>query len=170
MQEGEIEMLQWKRDLVISVVVLIFSIFNFIYAAKMNTDVIEFELAKPGNYVRLWLVLFSILAIILLIRSLRNKSESVAAPIWHKAAVITVIETVVYLLLLPYIGFYIMTVLYLAGLGLVYTHYMRVKILKGKTLVKEAIKWVLFSILVTIILYFVFAELLSVILPEFSLF
>lgn len=163
-------MLQWKRDLVISVAVLLFSIFNFIYASKLDTDVIEFALAKPGNYVRLWLVLFSILAIVLLIRSLRNKTESVAAPIWHRSAVITVVATVVYLLLLPYIGFHIMTVLFLTGLGLLYTYYMRIKVLKGKTLVKETIKWILFSILVTFILNLVFSELLSVILPGFALF
>ena len=163
-------MLQWKRDLVISIAVLIFSIFNFIYAAKMSTNVIEFELAKPGNYVRLWLVLFSILAIILLIRSLRNRTDCVAAPIWHRAAVITVIATVLYLLLLPYIGFCIMTVLFLAGLGLVYTYYMKRKVLKGEALVKEIIRWLIFAIIATVLLYFIFSRLLSVILPSFSLF
>lgn len=163
-------MLQWKRDLVISIAVLIFSVINIIYSFSMNTNVIEFGLAKPGNYVRLWLIAFSVLAVVLLIRSLRNKTDDVAAPIWHRAAIITVIASVAYLFLLPYIGFGIMTVLFLTGLGLVYTYYMKQKTLTGKTLVRETIKWTLFSILCTVILYLLFAELLNVVLPGFSLF
>ncbi len=155
--------------MVISIAVLVFSIFNFIYTAGMRTDVIEYELAKPGNYVRLWLALFSILAVLLLIRSLRNRTDTVAAPVWHRAAVITVLTTVGYLLLLPYIGFYIMTVLFLSGLGLVYTYYMGKKVLKGKALVKEIIRWLIFSIITTIFLYLLFVKLLSVVLPSFSL-
>lgn len=163
-------MLQWKRDLLISVSVLAFCIFNFIYASKMNTDVIEFELARPGNYVRMWLVVFAALALILMIRALRNKTGQVAVPIWHRAAVITVGATVIYLLLMPYIGFYIMTVLFVAGLGLVYTHYMRKKVLKGETLIKEIIRWLIFSIISTVFLYLIFVRVLNVILPKFSLF
>jgi len=163
-------MLQWKRDLVISIAVLIFSIFNFIYAASMETNVIEFELAKPGNYVRLWLSIFAILAILLLIRSLRNRTDNVAAPIWHRAAVITVIATIVFLLMMPYMGFHIMTVLFLSSLGLVYTYYMKRKALIGKTLIKEIIKWLIFSIITTVLLHLLFAELLNVVLPGFSLF
>jgi len=162
-------MLQWKRDLVISIAVLVFSIFNIIYASNMRTDVIDYELAKPGNYVRMWLILFAILGVILLVRSLKNKTDAVAAPIWHRAAVITVIATAAYLFLMPYIGFSIMTVLFLFGLGLLYTYYMKTKVLRGKTLVKEIIKWLLFSILTTIILYLLFGELLNVVLPGFAL-
>lgn len=163
-------MLQWKRDLVISIAVLIFSVINILYSFTMKTNVIEYGLAKPGNYVRLWLTAFSILAVVLLIRSLRHKTGTVAAPIWHRAAIITVIATVAYLLLMPYIGFIIMTVLFLTGLGLVYTYYMKVKTLTGKTLLREIIKWILFSILSTVILYLLFSELLNVVLPGFSLF
>lgn len=162
-------MLQWKRDLIISIAVLVFSVFNIVFTSTMNTDVIEYGLAKPGNYVRMWLILFAILAVVLLIRSLKNKTDAVAAPIWHRAAVITVIATAAYLFLMPYLGFCIMTVLFLSGLGLLYTYYMKTKLLTGKTLVKEIIKWLLFSILTTVILYLLFAELLNVVLPGFAL-
>lgn len=163
-------MLQWKRDLIISVSVLLFCVFNYIYTARMNTDVIKYGLAKPGNYVRMWLVIFAVLAVILLVRALKNRTGRFAAPIWHRAAVITVTATVTYLLLMPYLGFYIMTVLFIAGLGLVYTHYMRKKVLKGKTFVQEMIRWLIFSIISTVFLYLIFVRILNVILPKFSLF
>ncbi len=162
-------MLQWKRDLIISIVVLIFSIVNFIYAGQINTPVIKYSLAKPGNYVRLWLLIFAILAVILLIKTLMNKPEGVTETIWHRAGIITVVATVSYLFLLPYLGFIFTTVIYLAGLGLVYTYYMKTKTFKGVTLKKEIVKWLVFSTVFTAALYVMFAVVLDVILPSFFL-
>ncbi len=107
-------MLQWKRDLVISIAVLVFSIFNIIYASNMRTDVIDYVTAKPGNYVRMWLILFAIFGRYPIGPSLKNKTDaSLPRRFGTGAAFITVIASAAYLFLMPYIGFSIMTVLFI---------------------------------------------------------
>lgn len=152
-------------DLAISVVVIAVSVVLFISTKDMKTLAMPYELSQPGLYVRLWTGFMGILGVLLLVRTILTKSDERQAIIWHPGAIISVIVTIVYLLVLDFLGFKIATVLLLMALGLVYTYLTRSRCMKGKALLIEILRWLVISIIVTVVLYFLFGGILKVVLP-----
>lgn len=46
-------MVKWKREVLLSLFLIAFSLVNFIYCGTMKTDIIKVAAAKPDVYLRL---------------------------------------------------------------------------------------------------------------------
>lgn len=163
-------MLQWKRDIFLGASILIFSVINLFYANTMKKSSIQFGLAQPDNYVKLWLAIYLLLAVLLIIRSLKKRPTNTLPAMWSRASILTVVLSVIYLLVLPYFGFTISTIIFLSFTGVMYTYFVGEKVFSKKTIIFEAIRWGLYATLVTYVMYFLFSRILHVVLPSFSIF
>ena len=163
-------MVRWKRDVLVSVFFIVFCIVNFIYAGTMTTSTIKIKAAMPDVYLRMWLVLLGILAVIVLIKALKDKPDEMLVPIWGKLQLFTIAAVAVYLLIMPYLGFFISTFVFLAAMIIVYSLNMGKEKKKGSALVKQMAFYLIFTLIVTFLTEELFRNILGVILPSFSLF
>lgn len=163
-------MAKWKRDMILSITLIVVSVVLFIYAGTFKTDVISITAAMPDVYMRLWVGFLGILSVLLLIRTLRNKPTEVVAPMWGKLQIFTIAALLLYLLLLNKIGFRICTGVFMMATTTVYCFSdMEVKP-KGKALVIQLAKYLLFSVIVVAVSDVLFRNVLSCNLPSFKLF
>lgn len=163
-------MIKWKRDLFSAIAIIAFCIINFIYAMKVPSGVSSVKLAQPDSYLKGWLIILAILAIVLLFQSLKNKAKEVQEKIWGKMAVITVIAITLYLLLMPFLGYGISTSLFLFTTIAIYSLNMGKEKKKGKALLLQVAVWAFIAVVTAILLEYLFRNILSVALPGFSLF
>lgn len=75
-------MVKWKRELLLSLFLIAFSLVNFIYCGTMKTDIIKVSAAKPDVYLRLWLGILLALSVVLLYRALKNRPQEVLPKLW----------------------------------------------------------------------------------------
>ena len=162
-------MQKWKRDTLAAVLLIIFSIFGFIYSGTMTTDLIEITVAKPDVYLRLWFSALFILSVIMLITALRRKDMQELPKLWSSIKLATVILFALYLLVIPYIGFVIASLAALMIITTIYNFYKMGEIPKGKALVKHLGIYAVFTVICTMATYCVFRYVLSVNLPSWSL-
>ena len=107
----------------------------------------------PGVVPMLWIVGIILLSVFLFIRSIMNLEEKDPPwGQWRKVAVF-IAMTILYLIIMQYIGYYVSTVLFLS-LGMIYLGYRN-----WKVVVPVSAGWILFS-------YFMFYRLLFVPLPR----
>jgi hypothetical protein len=123
----------------------------------------------------LWLVLMGVLAVMLLVRSLKDRpKEEALSALWCKLGVFTTAVLIVYLLIINYVGFFLSSGLMLAVLIFVYSINIGVvkkdyKNFRGVTL-PILIKSLVFSFLASFITTRIFTDVLSANLPTFRLF
>ncbi len=163
-------MRQWTRDLTLSVGLIIFCIVNFIYSAATDTRTVEYRLAGATSYMQLWLSVLLVLSLILLVRTLKKKPDNVVAPMWTKLGVLTLAVLAVYLLVMPYIGFFIDTVIFLTVLIAAFTLTAPHERKEGPAFYRQWAAWLLVSLISTTVIYYLFANILKVVFPKFSLF
>jgi multidrug transporter EmrE-like cation transporter len=164
-------MKQWKRDLALSIGLIVFCLVNYIYAELMDgRGAMTYRLARADSYMQLWLIVLAALSVLLLIRTLKNKPADAAVPMWTKLGVFVLAAVAVYLLTMPYIGFFISTVIFLTALITVYSLSMQQKKKGGISFYLQFAIWFLVSLIGTMIIYYLFSNVLHVIFPKFSLF
>ena len=163
-------MVKWKRDLMLSVGLIVFSVVLFIYAGTFKTNVINIPAAMPDVYMRIWLGLLAILSVLLLIRTLRTKPDEVVAPMWGKLQIFTVVCLLLYVGLLKVLGFRICTILFLMATTTVYCLSDMEEKPKGKKLVLCLAKYLLISLIVMVASDLLFRNVLHCNLPSLSLF
>lgn len=161
-------MVRWKRDVLYGVVMLVFCVVNFIYAGNIQQSAIDITLARPDVYLKLWICILGIFAIMLIVKAVRNKPQEFLVPIFQKITVITIVLFTIYLLMLPYLGFTGCTVIFLAALFILFGLESTEK--TGKALTKQIILWVITAVVITILTELMFRNVLYVRLPVFSLF
>lgn len=163
-------MAKWKRDLILSVTLIVASIVLFIYAGTFKTNVINIPAAMPDVYMRIWLGLLGVLSVMLLIRTLRNKPEEVVAPMWGKLQIFTVVCLFLYVFLLKTLGFRLCTTLFLMATTTVYCLADMDERPKGKKLVICLAKYLALSLIVMAASDVLFRNVLKCNLPVLSLF
>lgn len=169
-------MKSWKRDMMLSICILLFVAVTTVYAIMLKSPRIKIFLARPDTYMALWLTVLGILSLMLLLRALRNrKGEEVLVPkIWTKLGVFTVAVLFVYLLALDYLGFFLcslflmwsLVVMYSLNIGEVKKDYRDIKGVMIPLLVKSFV----FSLAASFLTTKVFTDILSAKLPVFTLF
>lgn len=163
-------MVKWKRELLLSLFLIAFSLVNFIYCGTMKTDIIKVPAAKPDVYLRLWLGILLALSVVLLYRALKNRPQEVLPKLWGPLQIFTIAVFAVYLLAVPYVGFLVATLAFMMIVTTVYNLYVLEDIPKGMALVKHLAVYAVFSVVCTAATEFVFRQLLSVNLPVWKLF
>ena len=163
-------MVKWKRDLILSIVLILVSVVLFIYSGTFKTTAINIPAAMPDVYMRLWLGLMFVLSVLLLIRTLRKRPQDTSPKIWGKLQIYTVVAMFLYILLMKKIGFRICTGLFVWITTAVYCLSGPEGLPRGKPLVIALAKYLLFAVLVTAACDLLFRRVLSCNLPSFSLF
>lgn len=166
-------MTKWKRDIVCAACLFVFIVANFIYSyVGISKSLVRETLAHPGVYLRLWLVVLALLTAAMALRAYkgRREEEGRPLPIFSKIAVFTAAAFFVYLLILPHLGFFISTMCFLMAIVPAYSLKMLPERPGGKQLAINIVKWLAFSLCLTLATDVIFREGLSVLLPEFTLF
>ena len=163
-------MAKWKRDMILSVALIVASVILFIYAGTFKTNVINIPAAMPDVYMRIWLGLLFVLSVMLLIRTMKNKPEEVVAPMWGKLQIFTVVSLFLYVLLLKTLGFRLCTTVFLMATTTVYCFSDMGEVPQGKKLVTSRVKYLILSLVVMAASDVLFRNVLNCNLPMLSLF
>lgn len=163
-------MVKWKRDVILSVSLMAISAALFIYAGTFKTNVINIPAAMPDVYMRIWLGALFILSTLLLIRTLRNKPGEVMPAIWGKLQIFTVVVLFLYIFSLNKLGFRISTAVFMMLVTSVYCLSGLEERPKGGKLALTLVRYLIFSVVVTMLSDVLFRNVLSCNLPTFDLF
>ena len=161
---------QWVRDLGYGIFLVIFSIANMIYAGTLPEGSIKIKAAQAGTYLTIVMVMLLILGIALILRSLIKKPDKLCEPIFNSATLVTVGWMALYLIALPKIGFFIASFLFVFGLVAYYSWKQGKLDVKGKELIKKIAAYTICAAATTFVCYILFAKVLTVVLPQFTLF
>ena len=159
-----------NRDILYGIVLILFSIFNIIYAEKtIHQSVVDYTLARPDRYMQIWLVILIILSVIMMIRAIRKNDDAKGKKILTKMAVFTVLVFFGYLLILPKAGYELSSFIFLAIVSIVYG----LNSGKPKKTKKELIIFILLMLIfagaMTFATSMLFRQGLGVRLPRFKL-
>lgn len=163
-------MIHWKRDVIYGIVLLLFCGVLYWQTSDLPRGTSKIFASRADVYVWFWLIILAALAIILIINALRKKNMEMLPPIWSNIGVVSIISLVVYLAIMPYLGFLISTFLFLFA-AIVASSRTQKKLDGSKKEVKvRLIRYAVFCLLFTVLMEQVFRKGLDVLLPSFSLF
>lgn len=172
-------MKRWLRDVCLAVVCLVVSIISIIYAILLESPRATYFIARADMYMILILLIVCLLCLLLLRRALHMKGteagEVQLEPLWDKLNLLTAISLFVYLIVINQLGFILSSVILLWLLSFFYTRKDDI-VRKGKdykdkkVVIKTLAKTLLFSILASVLTFYVFTQLLGTKLPVFKLF
>ena len=86
----------WVQDLILGLILLAFSIISFVYAFIMQDTKASYFLARADTYILLWVGILALLSLLLIIRSVRKRSQEAAATILSKRVCVTLGIIVLY--------------------------------------------------------------------------
>ena len=158
-------MKKWLQDLVLGIILFIFSIVSFIYAYIMQDASAKYFLARGDTYVLLWTAILGILSAALIIRALKNKPQEEAPKIVTKRVLVTIVIIAIYIAFLDKLGFVISSGLFLASLLTFFTVETKGKEIRGKALIKEIIICTAITVITVGVVYYLFGVALGVRLP-----
>ena len=154
------------RDALWGVFFCVLAVAIFVYSNTFDAPSEIPLLAKSAVYAKIWAGALFILALVLLIRSIRTKDASsvpavVTLPVFLSAAALAA-----YVFLLEYLGFIVSTILFMTVM-ITYYHWLSLQP-EEKSCVKMpvvAVKYLLFSVLLGGVFYLIFGQVLGVYLP-----
>jgi hypothetical protein len=163
-------MLRWIRDLISGVVILVLSIGGFIYSFDVEEGAVKNPLAGAGAYIRLWMIILALLAVILIVKSVLNRMSEKAPAVMYPLIYVTLGSIVFYVGFISVLGYTVSTILFLAILMTVYDFYPRRGSFTNKDLLAGSAKYLVVAVVMTVVVDQIFTKLLAVILPSCSLF
>lgn len=169
-------MMQWKRDVLYGVAIIVFCAFNYAYSLTLSEGTLKYKLAHPGVYLRLMLILFALLGLLLIVKALINKPSEKLEPIFHKMAVFAVIAMCVFVMAMPHLGFRLASVIFCIVTVLVFSynagkfHTADGRWKDRKEIIKLLALYIFVSVIIALTTHYVFQNILGVRLPKFKLF
>jgi len=161
---------KWKREIIYGVIIFAFCVASYIYAGTFSQFVVDIPLARPEAYLRMWLIAFGFLAVLKIITAYRKKDRQIAKPIFKMVPVLITLIFAIYLFIMPYLGFFWSTLLFMSASVILINFNMGKNIPMGKPFTWELAKCLAFSLVTTIVVEQIFRSVLSVRLPMFTLF
>ncbi|MBU5626463.1 tripartite tricarboxylate transporter TctB family protein [Oscillibacter sp. MSJ-2] len=159
----------WKKDLILSILLLLFCAAAYFYCATLPPGYQKYTMAHAGAYVQFWIVILAILSLALLIRTILRKPQEESASMWSKMVFLTLLSLAAYLFLMPHIGFTLATCLFLFGLAVAYQRQDTENRPSGKALALAAVKWFILCAVTTAALQLLFTKVLKVVLPTLGI-
>ena len=156
----------WKRDVIYSIVILIFCAVHWYLAEGLVQNVISVPIAKPSVYSELILGILRLLSIAQLIRAVVKKPDEELKPIWTVLAVITVVTLIVYVMVVKLLGFQLSTFLMMAVLVTSYSAGMGKIDFKSKKVVWQIVKCLLIALAISLCTEAIFRYGLGAKLPK----
>jgi len=163
-------MLRWTRDLISGIAVLIVGIGGYVYSFEVEEGAVKNPLAGAGAYIRLWMIILAVLAVILIVKAIWKRTSEKAPAMMYPLIYITIAAVVLYVGLISFVGYTASTILFLAVLMTTYDFYPQRGSFTKKDFLKGSAKYLVVSVVMTVIVAQIFTKLLSVILPSCSLF
>lgn len=167
-------MKKWQRDFALGCSLLIVAIVVLIYSYMLDSPRTTLFLARPDTYMALWLIILSILSILLMIRAWKSKKTEDGnrdcTAIWNPVGVATVCILVLYLLVLKKLGFILSSTVMLSLLFTIYSLKVKEEPKDIKQVLRIVITNTLISVVICVLIYYLFTTVLSTKLPKFSLF
>ena len=112
---------QKRRDILYSVFLIAFSITGIIYSeVSIDQRVVQYELARPDRYVQIWFAILLILSVLYLVRSIRNNDKTIPPRIFHITVCVTIGLFLLFLILMPYLGYTIASFIFISSLTFFY--------------------------------------------------
>lgn len=159
-------MKQWKRDLILGTVLLAFSVVSFVYSYGLTDVTVKYFLAKADTYVMMWVILLAILALLLIVRSLRQRSQEELPPIFTKRVGITAAIIVIYVFLIDKLGFLLSSILFVFALLAFFSREEKGGFPRGRELAREVILWGIITAASVFLVQYLFGNLLGINLPQ----
>ena len=150
-------MKRWVRDIIYSCVLLVFCAVMWIESNGFVQNLIKVEIAKPTAYAHLWIGLLAALAVLQLIRALKNKPDEELPRIFTPLAIITLSSMVVY----------VATVLLLLSYAAAMKKIDRTN---KKKMILQILMYLAIAFVITFAVKYLFTELLSAKLPKGTIF
>jgi len=164
-------MKRWVRDIIYSCVLLVFCAVMWIESNGFVQNLIKVEIAKPTAYAHLWIGLLAALAVLQLIRALKNKPDEELPRIFTPLAIITLGSLVVYVATVRLLGFLLDTFLLMSLLLLSYAAAMKkIDRTNKKKMILQILMYLAIAFVITFAVKYVFTELLSAKLPKGTIF
>lgn len=151
---------------------LIAFITSFSVPAGTLTDL---PLAQPGNYLRLWLIIFAILSLVMIVNAIRFKDTTLLEPMFHGQVVFTLVLLAAYIYLMKTLGFLVSTIGFTAIIILEYSWAADKfkdadgNLKKGPSLIKAVVFYLVVAVIISYATDYIFRNLLNVNLPTWSL-
>ena len=168
-------MVQWKKDTLYCALIGIFTAIMYHHTLSMDDSLMEYIPAKAGSYTRFWLIVLFILALLIFIRTMKNRDTKVTSSPFHPTSMFTIVTLGLYVFALEYLGYLIATPIYMIGCMVFYTYKARKfvdedgKKLPNKSIFKSIALMVVGSLLITGATYWLFTEAVGMHMPQFSL-
>ena len=164
-------MKRWVRDVIYSVVLLVFCVVLWVNADGFVQNVIKIDLAKPSFYAHLWTAILGILALIQLIRAIVKRPDEKLPRIFTPLAVITLVSLVLYVATVHYLGFLLDTFLLMAILLISYSAAMgKIQLKNRKKGIPSILLYLAVAFVIAIAIQYLFTGLLHAKLPAGILF
>lgn len=164
-------MKRWVRDVIYSCVLLAFCAVMWIESNGFVQNLIKVELAKPAAYAHLWIGLLAVLAVLQLIRAIKNKPEEKLPRIFTPLAIITLGSLVVYVATVRLLGFLLDTFLLMSLLLLSYAAAMnKIDRTNKKKMILQILMYLAIAFVISFAVRYLFTDLLSARLPKGTLF
>ena len=160
-------MKNFHKDLIWSVLLIVLSCAIYSYSGTFDSvSEAVHPLAKSSVYSRIWAVVLFVLALTLLVRTLKSRDEAKGAPLLTFASILSVAALVLYLYGLDYLGFAPCTAVFLTVL-ITYYHWLALNAEEraNARMGVVAVKYFMMSAALTAIFYFIFGRVFSVYLP-----
>ena len=163
-------MQRWIRDLISGIVILVVGIGGYVYSFDVEEGAVKNPLAGAGAYIRLRMILLALLAVILIVKSVWNRTSEKAPAVMYPLIYMTLAAVLFYVGLISVLGYTVSTILFLAILMTVYDFFPRRGSFTNKDLLAGGAKYLVISVVMTVVVDQIFTKLLAVILPSCSLF
>lgn len=163
-------MVRWKRDVIYGIVLLLFCGALYWQTSDLPRGTSKIFASRADVYVWFWLIILAALAIILIFNALRKKNMEVLPPIWSNIGVLSIISLIVYLLIMPFLGFLISTFVFLFVMIVASSRVQRKLEGDRRTVGVKLIRYAIFCIIFTVLMEQIFRKGLDVLLPSFNLF
>lgn len=160
-------MKQKTRDLLYSTILLCFSIVGIIYAdVSINSNVVKYELARPDRYVQLWFAILAILSVLLIIRTIKRNDESKAPKMIFSSTLVTIGSFLLYLILIPKIGFTLASFIFVTTLSVFYKWKSSDRKWERKDWIRTILIAMAFALILSVGAGLLFRKVLNVRLPD----
>ena len=168
-------MVQWKKDTLYCALIGIFTAIMYHHTLSMDDSLMDYVPAKAGSYTRFWLIVLFVLALLIFIRTMKNRDTKVTAMPFHPTSMFTIGTLALYVFALDYLGYLIATPIYMVGCMIFYTYKARKFVdedgnkLPRKNIFKSIALMVVGSLFITAATYLLFTEGVGMLMPQFNL-
>ena len=89
------DMKKWMYDFILGAAILLLSVTALVYSGTLESSWVTLFLARPDVYMALWLVVLALLAVLLMVRALRQRKtregQERRTPIWTSLPAVTAV-------------------------------------------------------------------------------